>query len=58
MTDNKVTCPYCKTEIEPFPFGFGYVWICKKCGRVIKSESVSVEGKRGDNGAENIEITL
>ena len=39
----KVTCPICGIVIEPFPFGFGLVYICPKCKRVIKSESVSVE---------------
>jgi len=42
MTSDKpetVTCPFCKEVIEPFPFGFGFVWICPKCKMVVKSES-------------------
>jgi ribosomal protein L37AE/L43A len=42
---DKVICPYCVIEVEPFPFGFGFVWICPKCGKVVKTELVSIEGK-------------
>lgn len=48
MTDDKpekVTCSICGTVIDPFLFGVRNVWICKKCKRVVKSESVSVEGR-------------
>jgi hypothetical protein len=42
MTDDiKITCPYDKIEIQPQPFGYGYVWICPICGIVIKSIAVT-----------------
>jgi len=37
MDNEKVICPYDKIEINPQPFGFGYVWICPVCGNVLKS---------------------
>jgi len=43
MDENKVVCPYDKTEVEKKPFGFGYVWICPVCNNVLKSIAVGIE---------------
>ena len=42
--DENIKCYCCSAEVKPIPFGYGYVWICPKCERVIRSESVKVEG--------------
>ena len=41
-----ITCPYCKVEVKGVRYGYGIVWICHKCNRVIDSRSA----RRADDG--------